>query len=656
MSAVTPQDAGTVDGTRALRFVQTARGILNANAVTLSDRGGIVASCGLPTGMSPAAVTDRSPLRAVVPLHQSRSTDVTIATVSDDHDNPYSLTVEWPHTPVLERRVGVALRALARTASAAVAAEGVVPVEERLIVAGGRILAELALTAESVEELLGGVTAALGVLVDGTSAGVSVLNDRNFLQVLPGSFGVPDELAAAALVERTEVATSTAEVFRSGQTMLANNPAVDLPRFPEWYECFRVERLITLPMIVGGERLGVVHVANRSTPFTWREARLAERLTPFIAAAVAQVRQRLEMRQREELVVAIGRAAAAIASGTGTDDFATYLDDFRRVLSCVAVVLTFREDGHRVAVGDAEPVEPKTGFLGGIDADSAGLRSAMHRPEMPGEFGWVSMQVPIVVDGEVRATLALLRTPWLPFRRHERNAVRRMAETIALGWTTDQYLREQAETARMKERLRIADDIHDRVAQLLFAGKLSLQSLEEGIGGELPADHPAHREVRRALELVERGDREVREVIHHLASTASPVRSLGEELCTIVAEVEQQFGIEIRVELPEGDSVSELDSRRSAVLLSAGREAMVNAAKHAGPCLITVVLVARQPNGVVLRVADDGVGLRGAPPGYGLTATRRKLTEQSALMVVKSCPGGGTEVLIEMPGRRPKLA
>lgn len=645
MFPVAPVVAVTVEGSRARRFVDTARAMLEAKSVTLANRSGILASVG-PT-VRVGVPMDESSFGAPIPLQHNRQRDTTIATVSSD--DGFALTVEWQYTQSLDPRIRVAFHALARICSAV--ADDSSSVDERLILCGGRVLAELALTAESIPELLGGITAVLGALVDGTSAGVSVLNDRNILQVLPGSFGASSDVVAAAVVGRAEEATSTAEVFRSGKTMLSNHPEVEIPRFPEWYECFRVERLITLPMTAGGERLGVVHVANHPTAFTWSDALLAERLTPFIASAVAQVRQRLELRQREQLVVSIGHAAAAVASGRGFDELAPLLDKFRTDLSCMSVVVTFREDGRRIDTGDAESVEPMTGFLGGIDAESSGLRSAMHRPELPGEFGWVSMQVPIVVDGDVRATLALLRTPWLPFRRHERNAVRRMAETIALGWSTDRYLREQSETARMKERLRIADDIHDRVAQLLFAGKLSLQNLDEALTKELSTDHPVCDEARRALDLVEQCDREVREVIHHLAATANPGLSLCEELFVIVAEVEKQFGIEIRVDLPDGDELSDLGSLPSAVLLSAGREVMINAAKHAGPCTINVVMAARNPDGVVLRVADDGLGLRDASFGYGLTSVRRKLTEQSALMVLRSAANNGTEVVIEMPSR-----
>ncbi|MCE0761901.1 GAF domain-containing protein [Pseudonocardia kujensis] len=636
-----------VDHASALRFTKIAAGMLRARAVTLTDPSSIVASWGAPTVVGPALGPDPSPLRVPVPLQRVGS-DATVTTVAGGVlETPYSLTVEWPASTVVEPRVQVMTRALARSAAAAVSADDGADAEERLVVSGGGILAELALTAESVEELLGGVTAVLCLLVGATAAGVAVLTDRNFLQVLPGSFGASRELIGSALVDRTEVATSTAEVFRSGRTMLANHPEVDIPRFSEWVDGFGVERLMTLPMIVGGDRLGVCYVANPPGDFTPVHARLAERLTPFVAAAVAQVRQRLEMQQREHLVLATERAAQAIAAGTNTAGLAPHLDGFRAALSCQAAVLTFRDDGHGVVCGDARRFEPETGFLAGIDAETAGLRTAMRRPERPGAFGWVSTQVPVIVDGEVRATLALLRTPWVPFRRHERSAIRKMADTVALAWTTDRYLREQAAAARMTERSRIADDIHDRVAQLLFAGRLSLQNLHEVVPGDLPADHGVRRHARRALELIDRGDRELREVIHHLAETAVPVRSQVEELCEVVAEVEQQFGITIRLDLPDGDAVPTLRGARRAAVLGAAREAMVNAAKHAGPCTISVVFAARPSGVAVLRVVDDGVGMRGSRPGYGLTAIRRRLMEQGASLVLRAGPDGGTEVLIE---------
>ncbi|GAA4558784.1 GAF domain-containing sensor histidine kinase [Pseudonocardia xishanensis] len=637
-----------VDDARALWFAKTACGMLDARAVTLSDAHGILASWGSPAVVGPVLAADLSPLRTPVPL-QHLGRDGTVTTVAgDDPDHHLNLTVEWAAEREIEPRLQVITRALARSAAAAVALENAAyPVEERLVVSGGGVLAELALTAESVEELIGGVTAALGLLVGGTAAGVAVLTDRGFLQVLPGSFGASRELIGSALVERTEVATSTAEVFRSGRTMLANNPEVDIPRFPEWVDGFGVERLMTMPMIVGGERLGVCHVANPAEEFTEAHARLAERLTPFVAAAVAQVRQRLEMHQREELVLATSRAAQAIAAGAGTAGLGPHLDAFRAVLSCQAVVLTFADDGHRVSCGDARPYEPETGFLSGIDADTAGMRSAMRRPEQPGGFGWVSTQVPVIVDGEVRATLALLRVPWVPFRRHERHAIRKMADTVALAWTTDRYLQEQAAAARMTERSRIADDIHDRVAQLLFAGRLSLQNLHDALPGDMPGDHRARQHARRALEMVERGDRELREVIHQLAETAEPTRSQVEELCAIVAEVEQQFGIVVELDLPDGDALPALSTPRRAAVLGAAREAMVNAAKHAGPCVISVSFAARTPEVVVLRVCDDGVGLPGSRPGYGLTAIRRRLTEQGASLVLRTGSGGGTEVVVE---------
>lgn len=53
MSPVIPGAVDTTNSTRPRRFVETVRGILEADAVTLSNPLGIVASCGTPTVAAP---------------------------------------------------------------------------------------------------------------------------------------------------------------------------------------------------------------------------------------------------------------------------------------------------------------------------------------------------------------------------------------------------------------------------------------------------------------------------------------------------------------------------------------------------------------------------------------------------------------------------
>ncbi|WP_273735276.1 GAF domain-containing sensor histidine kinase [Mycolicibacterium septicum] len=637
-----------LSGTRALGFVEVARAMLGADAVTLSGGSDRVASAGAPTDLTTETCFTPTALRTEVLLNYDVSRDMSGCTVSGDGVTPLTLRLEWRGRRTLPPRLQVAVRALARSAAPAVGVSESASVSERLTVSGSQILAELALTAESLDELLGGITVALGLLVGGTAAGVSIPNDRGQLQMLSGSFGAAENLIGSALVDRTRMATSAAEVFRSGRTDIANDPNYDDCALVGNVEMFGVHRLMTVPMSVGDCKYGVVQIANRAEPFGRQQVELADRLIPLVAAAVAQVRQRHEMLQREAHVLAISRATEAIAAGLGTFDIGPYLETFRQALHCRAIVLTLQDRSCQIALGDAAEIESATGFLGSVDAQSGAVRSAMRRPVEPADFGWVSVQFPVMVDGEVRATLALLRTPWLPFQMYEHQAIKRMCETVALAWKTEICRREQGEIERVSERARIADDIHDRVAQLLFAGRMSLQKLQEELSLAPAVVDVAERHARHALEMLVRSERELREVINQSSALQRLPFSLAKELCTIIAEVEHQFGVEIGLDLLHGDGLPDLGIPQGMAVLAGAREAIVNAAKHAGPCTITVVLERRCTGGVRLRVVDDGVGdLLCGTVGHGLNAMRRRLAEQSASVVIRRGPHGGTEVIIE---------
>src|SRR6202022_2955938 len=82
-------------------------------------------------------------------------------------------------------------------------------------------------------------------------------------------------------------------------------------------------------------------------------------------------------------------------------------------------------------------------------------------------------------------TLAALRVRGEPFSRDERHAMGRLANLAALAWASERYQQQRAELARLEERHRIADDLHDDVAQILFGAQLQLDQILEH--GELDA-------------------------------------------------------------------------------------------------------------------------------------------------------------------------
>ena len=77
-------------------------------------------------------------------------------------------------------------------------------------------------------------------------------------------------------------------------------------------------------------------------------------------------------------------------------------------------------------------------------------------------------------------------------------------------------------------------------------------------------------------------------------------------------------------------------------------EALANAAKHARAA--TVAIAATRRNGsLVVQVRDDGVG--GAVPseGSGLAGIADRVAALGGSVSVTSPPGGGTEVVAELP-------
>ncbi|HVW48555.1 MAG TPA: GAF domain-containing protein [Solirubrobacterales bacterium] len=503
--------------------------------------------------------------------------------------------------------------------------------------AAGSTLADLdsaLLGVQSLEELSGVISERVAPLFGARLAGVMGWEPQaGMLRLLPGGFGAGRELRRRTQVHVDDPCSNAARVFATGRPYICNEALDDPGVLPEQTRTLGIRRLMTVPLTVAGRRVGILHFANGPEDFGVADLAAAEAVLPRVAAAVELSLKLRDLRheQRVESILA-GVAVAVASSDRGAEILGPTLEAMGEALDADALVLVPAR-GEPLAWGEA-PAEV--------------LVDAAAEPEMRSEAaelghgeatGHASCFVPVRCGEERYGTLAAWRGWALPFEKEERRALVRLASLAAFGAAAEAIQTEQAESARLRERRRIADGLHDDVAQLLFAAQLNLDAILER------ADEQTAARVERALGFLVRGDRAIREVIEEISEPA--VEPLGERLAAVAAAVEYEFHRAVELDLDEGALLAAfgLGEEATAVLLRVAREGLVNVAKHAGECRAVLGLGLDGEGRLRLAVRDDGVGYsEDAEPGHGLGALRRAVGDCGGELRIGTGGAGGTEL------------
>jgi signal transduction histidine kinase len=208
-----------------------------------------------------------------------------------------------------------------------------------------------------------------------------------------------------------------------------------------------------------------------------------------------------------------------------------------------------------------------------------------------------------------------------------------------------QSLSQMARDALTAERLRIAGDLHDGLAQDLAFIAAHSQRLARVLG----TDHPVSIAAARAL-ATSQG-----QIVDLEASGApSTVAALRE----VAAEASARHDVQITVRVQAADR-SEPTAAERAELVRIAREAIANAVRHGRARHVTITLGSRSEP-FLLRITDDGLGLpaAGQPAGptagtgLGMRAMRTRAGRIGAQLRASRREGGGTEVEVVVGATR----
>ncbi|WP_370246674.1 sensor histidine kinase [Nocardioides sp.] len=203
-----------------------------------------------------------------------------------------------------------------------------------------------------------------------------------------------------------------------------------------------------------------------------------------------------------------------------------------------------------------------------------------------------------------------------------------------------------AVTASEAERRRIARDLHDGVVQDLAASAFATSTLARD---EPPERREALLGIAGSLRTSMRSLRSLLVEIHPPDLTAG---TLAARLQDLLAPAEAA-GVVARASV---DDVAGVPEASLALVWRVAQEAVRNALRHAGATGIAVTV--RREDGVLrLDVTDDGVGFdpaatapdAGSGDRLGLRGLRSLATDGGGRRRVRSTPGAGTTVTLEVP-------
>ena len=194
-----------------------------------------------------------------------------------------------------------------------------------------------------------------------------------------------------------------------------------------------------------------------------------------------------------------------------------------------------------------------------------------------------------------------------------------------------------AETAVLRERRRIARDLHDGLAQELAFIVGQTRSLADMSGGSGGFDH-----------LVAAAERALDESRNAIAAMTRPVdEPLDVALAQAAEDVAGRVGAKVRFDLERELRVAPEVREDLARIV---REAVTNAARHGNASTVTLTL--NDNGGIRVRIADNGTGFDPAVPGrrgFGLTSMRERAQAHGGELEIRSEPGAGTEVEVVIP-------
>jgi signal transduction histidine kinase len=509
------------------------------------------------------------------------------------------------------------------------------------------------------------------------AATLFLLDDGQRELKVKAAIGVPVSLAELTSFKVGEGVVGW--VVQHATTALIANSAVDA-RYMSTGPARQARTVLAAPLRTAAGVLGaLVLVRSAAEPFGPDHQRLVEAVAGQAAVAIEHSRlfetERASRRRAEALLEAAQACSEAV----------TVPELLERAVKRVAVTMRARgaaiflpdEDLATIAgvfQGGDEPISILQGLIKQrIDAFALGraLRDAhqpivvdasAHRDLIP-DAVWSRLAarqlvaIPIRWQDQLLAALVVGFAPGAIAGPAEVELLSEVGRQVALGMERLRLqgrVQEQVnQMAVVGERNRIARDLHDGIVQYVYALGLNLEHARD----LLQADPPAAATIlTQSVEQVNHVLSEMRTFIYQLRPIIMREKEIGQWIADLCRQFQQATEIEVVTQIGKTGG-RELSPEISIALFRIIQETLANIYQHAQARRATLLLEF-QPEGVRLRIADDGVGFdpaqRSAPQighGHGLANIEERVRDLKGTVSLASAPSQGSRLEVVIPYR-----
>jgi signal transduction histidine kinase len=308
-------------------------------------------------------------------------------------------------------------------------------------------------------------------------------------------------------------------------------------------------------------------------------------------------------------------------------------------------------DGEVRAFGTTRDTLPEASALAeAFGAAGAGTYPAATMPppldDELRDYEWAAA-VPLRSSGEAEGWLiaATRERPVSIF--HEVRLLDAVAGQVALGVRNIRLTERIGELAAEGERTRIAREIHDGIAQMVYMLSLSLETAVDRVGSD-PDEQ--RRRLKDLTALAKNALWEVRQYIFDLR----PLLSGQEGLVGAVQGQVKEFQTvsELPVELHVTGTPSMLPIDTSASMYRIVQEGLGNIFRHAQATQVRIDL-AFTDHTVALAIEDNGIGIDPKGPGervgFGMDNLRKRVDDLGGTVDVRTTSGVGTRIEVKVP-------